>query len=163
VPGQVIFLDISFLLLDPCHSLFGLFNMHSFTSLMVIWAGLVAAQDHLAVLNADGVSVGYHADAPSLVAPSIDPEKIPPEVSFTSGIPSLQSQPIKAHPPDPNPEETVVLQPVVVLAPTASLSVDQLGAPSSVVGTAPRNDGRCGAQFGNALCDPNGIYGGCCS
>jgi hypothetical protein len=130
---------------------------------MIISASLVAAQDHLAVLNADGVSVGYRADAPSLVAPSIDPEKIPPEVSFTSQSPSLQSQPVKAHDPVPYSEEAAVLQPVIVVAPTASPSVGQLGASSSVVGTAPRSDGRCGAQFDNALCDPNGIYGGCCS
>jgi hypothetical protein len=128
---------------------------------MVISASLVAAQDHLAVLNADGVSVGYHADAPSLVAPSIDPQTVP--VSFTSQSPSLQSQPFDVHAPVPFLEEPVVLQPVVVVAPTASPSIDQLGASSSVVGTAPRSDGRCGAQFNNASCDPNGIYGGCCS
>jgi hypothetical protein len=128
---------------------------------MVISASLVAAQNNLAVLNADGVSVGYHADAPSLVAPSIDPETVP--VSFTPQSPSLQSQPLDVHAPVPFSEETVVLQPVVVVAPTASSSIDQLGASSSVVGTAPRSDGRCGAQFNNVLCDPNGIYGGCCS
>jgi hypothetical protein len=130
---------------------------------MVISASLVAAQDHLAVLDADGVSVGYRADAPSLVATSIDPEKIPPEASFTSGSPSLQSQSVKAHAPVHCPDEAAVLQPVVVVAPTASPSVGQLGASSSAVGTAPRSDGRCGAQFDNALCDLNGIYGGCCS
>jgi hypothetical protein len=130
---------------------------------MVISASLLAAQDHLAGLNADGVSVGYRADAPSLVAPSIDPGKIPSKVSFTSQSPSLQSQPVKAHPPVPYPEEVVVLQPVVVVAPTASPSAGQLGASSSVVGTAPRSDGRCSAQFDNALCDLKGIYGGCCS
>jgi hypothetical protein len=137
--------------------------MHSFTSLMVMSASLVAAHDHLAVLNADGVSVGYHADALSIVAPSIHPEKIPYEVSFTSQSPSLQSQPVKAHAPVPYPEEAVNVQPVVVVTPTASPSIGQLGAASSVSGTAPRSDGRCGAQFDNALCDPNGIYGGCCS
>lgn len=27
----------------------------------------------------------------------------------------------------------------------------------------PRSDGRCGASFGGATCDPSGAYGGCCS
>ncbi|KAI4828029.1 hypothetical protein E4T44_09910 [Aureobasidium sp. EXF-8845] len=135
--------------------------MHSFTSLMVISASLVAAQDHLAVLNADGVSVGYHADASSIVTPSIDSETVP--ISFTSGSPSLPSQPLDVHAPVPFSEEAVVLQPVVEVTPTASSSIDQLDASSFVIGTAPRSDGRCGAQFNNALCDPNGIYGGCCS
>jgi hypothetical protein len=132
--------------------------MRSFTSLIAISAGLVTAQDHLAVLGPDGVSVGYHADAPSLVAPPSDPEKTSPEV--TSQSLSLQSQPVEAHTPVPFPAEAVALQPIVVLAPTESPSIDQLGAAS---GTAPRSDGRCGTQFDNALCDPNGIYGGCCS
>ncbi|KAK7537308.1 glyoxal oxidase [Phyllosticta citribraziliensis] len=36
---------------------------------------------------------------------------------------------------------------------------------ASLVGraTAPRTDGRCGASFGGATCDPKGSYGGCCS
>ena len=29
--------------------------------------------------------------------------------------------------------------------------------------TAPRDDGRCGTDFDNATCEPNGAYGGCCS
>ncbi|KAG9597450.1 DUF1929-domain-containing protein, partial [Aureobasidium melanogenum] len=33
----------------------------------------------------------------------------------------------------------------------------------SASGAAPRDDGRCGPNFNNALCDPNGAYGGCCS
>ncbi|KAF1974330.1 glyoxal oxidase [Bimuria novae-zelandiae CBS 107.79] len=33
----------------------------------------------------------------------------------------------------------------------------------SVSGAAPRNDGRCGKDFGDATCDPNSEYGGCCS
>lgn len=28
---------------------------------------------------------------------------------------------------------------------------------------APRDDGRCGKDFGSATCDPKGPYGGCCS
>ncbi|KAH0373081.1 DUF1929-domain-containing protein, partial [Aureobasidium melanogenum] len=36
-------------------------------------------------------------------------------------------------------------------------------AAPSASGTAPRDDGRCGPNFNNALCDPNGAYGGCCS
>jgi hypothetical protein len=28
---------------------------------------------------------------------------------------------------------------------------------------APRDDGRCGKDFGDATCDANGAYGGCCS
>jgi hypothetical protein len=132
--------------------------MRSFKSLIAISAGLTTAQDHLAVLGPDGVSVGYHADAPSLVAPPSDPEKTSPEV--TSQSLSLQSQPVEAHTPVPFPIEAVALQPVVVLAPTESPSIGQVDAAS---GTAPRSDGRCGTQFDNALCDPNGIYGGCCS
>lgn len=34
---------------------------------------------------------------------------------------------------------------------------------SSPAGTAPRDDGRCGKDFGGATCDPKGAYGGCCS
>lgn len=34
---------------------------------------------------------------------------------------------------------------------------------SSPSSTAPRDDGRCGSQFGGATCDANGAYGGCCS
>lgn len=30
-------------------------------------------------------------------------------------------------------------------------------------GTAPRTDGRCGKDFADATCDPNGQFGGCCS
>ncbi|KAF2270809.1 galactose oxidase [Lojkania enalia] len=30
-------------------------------------------------------------------------------------------------------------------------------------GAAPRDDGRCGKDFGGATCDPKGPYGGCCS
>ncbi|KAF2034342.1 DUF1929-domain-containing protein [Setomelanomma holmii] len=30
-------------------------------------------------------------------------------------------------------------------------------------GAAPRDDGRCGKDFGDATCDANGAYGGCCS
>jgi hypothetical protein len=134
--------------------------MRSFISLIAISAGLVTAQDHLAVLDPDGVSVGYHADAPSLLAPPVDPDKTPPEASITSQSLSSQSQPVEAHTPVPFPAEAVALQPIVVLAPTESPSIGQLGAAS---GTAPRSDGRCGTQFDNALCDPNGIYGGCCS
>lgn len=26
-----------------------------------------------------------------------------------------------------------------------------------------RTDGRCGKDFGEAQCDPEGVYGGCCS
>ncbi|KAI4722115.1 galactose oxidase [Aureobasidium sp. EXF-10727] len=36
-------------------------------------------------------------------------------------------------------------------------------AAPSASGVAPRDDGRCGPNFNNALCDPNGAYGGCCS
>jgi hypothetical protein len=134
--------------------------MRSFTSLVALSAGLVTAQDHLAVLGPDGVSVGYHADSPSLVGPPVDPDKAPSEVSITSQSLSLQSQPVEAHTPVPFPTKAIALQPVVVLAPTESPSIGQVGSAS---GTAPRSDGRCGTQFDNALCDPNGIYGGCCS
>ncbi|THX77199.1 galactose oxidase [Aureobasidium pullulans] len=33
----------------------------------------------------------------------------------------------------------------------------------SASGAAPRDDGRCGPEFNNALCDAKGAYGGCCS
>ncbi|KAG9831508.1 DUF1929-domain-containing protein, partial [Aureobasidium melanogenum] len=36
-------------------------------------------------------------------------------------------------------------------------------AAPSASGAAPRDDRRCGPNFNNALCDPNGAYGGCCS
>jgi hypothetical protein len=141
--------------------LLGLY-MHSFTSLLVLWAGLVTAQDHLAVLGADGVSVGYHADAPKIVSSPVDPEKTTSGVSHTSQTLPLQP-PFEVHTPFPVPVEKVVVQPVEASAPTGSPSIGQLGAVPSASGTAPRGDGRCGAKFNNALCDPNGMYGGCCS
>lgn len=30
-------------------------------------------------------------------------------------------------------------------------------------GAAPRNDGRCGKEFGGSTCDAKGAFGGCCS
>lgn len=35
--------------------------------------------------------------------------------------------------------------------------------PSQPAGAAPRDDGRCGKDFGGASCDAKGPYGGCCS
>ncbi|KAI4764813.1 hypothetical protein E4T51_02203 [Aureobasidium sp. EXF-12344] len=119
-------------------------------------------KDHLAVLGADGVSVGYHADAPKIVSPLVDLEKTQPEVGYTSQSGPLQP-PFEVHTPFPVPAEKVAVQPVEASAPTGSPSIGQLGAAPSASGTAPRDDGRCGSKFGNALCDPNGMYGGCCS
>lgn len=36
-------------------------------------------------------------------------------------------------------------------------------APPAHSSSPARSDGRCGSAFGNAVCDPNGPYGGCCS
>ena len=136
--------------------------MRSVIPLLVPLAGLVTAQGHLAVLAADGISVGYHDDASDSVSPPVDLENTSPEVPFTSSSLSLQSQPVKAHTPVVSSAEGVAIQPVFVSVPTES-PTGQLAATSPVSGTAPRNDGRCGAKFDNAICDPNGMYGGCCS
>lgn len=136
--------------------------MHSFAFLLFGLAGLVTAQDHVAVLGADGVSVGYHDDASSPVATPVEPEKTPPNSSYTPGLP-LEVRPIENQGPAQLSAKAEAMQPVGVLAPTGSPSTDQVGAAPSASGTAPRADGRCGPKFGNAVCDPNGMYGGCCS
>ncbi|THZ49599.1 galactose oxidase [Aureobasidium pullulans] len=49
-----------------------------------------------------------------------------------------------------------------VVASTIPTTTINRAAPSAS-GAAPRNDGRCGPEFNNALCDAKGAYGGCCS
>lgn len=140
-------------------------NMHSFKIGLFVLAGLATAQDHVAVLGADGVSVGYHDDASSQAATPIHPDKTTPEVSYTSHSLPLHVPPNEVHDPAQSSAGSVAMQPVVAPAPTESSSPGQLGAGAgpSASGTAARADGRCGPKFGNAVCDPNGIYGGCCS
>ncbi|KAF2192656.1 carbohydrate-binding module family 18 [Zopfia rhizophila CBS 207.26] len=46
----------------------------------------------------------------------------------------------------------------------AASSVQAAATSSTPAGEAkPRDDGRCGKDFGGATCDPKGAYGGCCS
>ncbi|THZ15339.1 galactose oxidase [Aureobasidium pullulans] len=49
-----------------------------------------------------------------------------------------------------------------VVASTIPTTTINRAAPSAS-GAAPRDDGRCGPEFNNALCDDKGAYGGCCS
>lgn len=137
--------------------------MHSFAFLLFGLAHLVTAQEHIAVLGADGVSVGYHDDASSQVATPVEPEQTPPDISYTSSGLSLEVRPIKAPSLAQFSAEAEAMQPVVDSAPTGNPSTEQPEATLSASGTAPRADGRCGPKYNNAVCDPNGMYGGCCS
>lgn len=153
----------SHLLSKPLSLATSFFDMHSFKLPLFFLAGLVTAQNHLGVFGADGVSVGYHADASSEVATPIDSNKATPEVSYTSQSLPPHVPPSEAQDSTQSTAEAIAMQPVVVSAPMESPSTGQHGATPSIVGTAPRSDGRCGAKFDNAVCDPNGMYGGCCS
>lgn len=89
-------------------------SMHSLISSLVVFLPLVTAQSHLAVLGADGVSVGYHANASDLAAAPVDPEKTQAGVIQPSQSLSIQSQATEAQSVGPFPTEIVVLPPVVV-------------------------------------------------
>ncbi|KAF2823430.1 DUF1929-domain-containing protein [Ophiobolus disseminans] len=52
-----------------------------------------------------------------------------------------------------NGAEPSVVKPVVSASPR----------PNAPAPAAPRDDGRCGKDFGGATCDAKGAYGGCCS
>ncbi|KAI4728171.1 hypothetical protein E4T49_04010 [Aureobasidium sp. EXF-10728] len=66
-------------------------------SLVALLPSLISAQDHVAVLGADGVSVGYHTNSSVLASAPVGLKSTQTGASQTSQSLSLQSQPIEAH------------------------------------------------------------------
>lgn len=71
--------------------------MHTFILPLVASLPLVVAQSHLAVLGADGISVGYHTNSSDLAAGSVAPKKTQVGVIQPAQSLSIQSQPSEGH------------------------------------------------------------------
>ncbi|KAH0383089.1 hypothetical protein KCU92_g5653, partial [Aureobasidium melanogenum] len=104
--------------------------MHSFISLLaplVALLPLVTAQNHLAVLGPDGVSVGYHTNSSDLALAPVGLKNTQAGVIQPSSTLSLQSQTSQTQTIVAFPTEVVALPPIVV-----SKSTEQPAGSSSV-------------------------------
>ncbi|KAG9741123.1 hypothetical protein KCU86_g4178, partial [Aureobasidium melanogenum] len=91
--------------------------MHSLISLLaplVALLPLATAQNHLAVLGPDGVSVGYHTNSSDLALAPVGPKNTQAGVIQPSSTLSLQSQTSQGQTIVPFPTEVVALPPIVV-------------------------------------------------
>ncbi|KAK6008740.1 hypothetical protein QM012_000643 [Aureobasidium pullulans] len=101
--------------------------MHQFILPLAALLPLASAQNHLAVLGADGVSVGYHTNSSDLAADSVGFEETQAGVNQPSLGLAAQFQTSVAQSVAPVPTEVVALPSVVVSIPT-----EQPAASSSV-------------------------------